>query len=281
VETSGNVTLPNGGLGAKDTTFAYADYAGFDTAADIGPLKGAGPLHALDVNADGVDELFQQNVEYATPYFNNSTNGLVGCAYRLFIRKSDGSFGRLDVNTVDCQIGTSYQVPEVSIRISLPDFSFGHFGSDVTKTQMLFRYYSANSSMDPIINPEITREAIFTKQGETFTVDANSCSNASNPISDSMVAAKCGKKHPDTQVIDYDGNGRDSLASTENNGHPGGFGVTNLFDDSKQQAAHRNQICSMRPRLHVRNLHRRNMLLLSRLMSPEPSTTLAEYVLAF
>jgi RHS repeat-associated protein len=236
VDSAGVVTLPNGGLNPKDTVFGYADYAGLENPADIVSLKGAGPLNPLDVNADGVTELFQQNTEYTLPFGNTSaSHGLVGCAYRLFNRKSDGTFGKLDVDTVDCQIGTNYQIPGTEVHAQLPDFSFGHFGGDVTKTQMLFRYHTGDYGMNTVIDPEITREAIFTKQGEAFTVDANSCSNANNPISDSTVAAKCGKKHPNTQVVDFDGNGRDSLDSTENNNNPGGLGTINLFDDGKQQ----------------------------------------------
>jgi RHS repeat-associated protein len=236
VDGTGAVTLPNGGLNPKDTVFGYADYAGLENPADIVSLKGAGPLHPIDVNSDGIAELFQQNTEYTLPFGNTSaSHGLVGCTYRLFNRKSDGTFGKLDVDAVDCQIGTNYQIPDTQVHAQLPDFSFGHFGSDVTKTQMLFRYHTGDYGMNTVIDPEITREAIFTKQGETFTVDANSCSNANNPISDSTVAAKCGRKHPNTQVVDFDGNGRDALDSTEYNNNPGGLGTVNLFDDGKQQ----------------------------------------------
>ena len=37
------------------------------------------------------------------------------------------------------------------------------------------------------------------------------------------------------QVIDFDGNGRDGVQSTENNGNSGSLGAVNLFDDGKQQ----------------------------------------------
>jgi hypothetical protein len=83
-------------------------------------------------------------------------------------------------------------------------------------------------------HPAVDSEAIFNRQNDgTFTVTVHNC--ASGNVTADQVKVQCGKDHPKTQVIDFDGNGRDNLQTTQDDNMPGGIGVANLFDDGKQQ----------------------------------------------
>jgi RHS repeat-associated protein len=127
-------------------------------------------------------------------------------------------------------------MPDAPASITLPLFSIGHFGDDINKTQLLFRDPNEESSGWHNSDAHVATEAIFRKSGQTFTVEVNTCRNDdARDISDTKVKEQCWKKHPNSQVIDFDGNGRDNLDSSQWDGKPSSLGAVNLFDDGRQQ----------------------------------------------
>jgi hypothetical protein len=213
--TTGAVTLPGGGLGPKLTSFKYAEYNNFAAATDTGIVNGLSQYNlrprwtAVDVDSDGMTELLD--------------TGANGTCW-LYNRKSSGAFSKVGINGVHCNADSKVDYPSTvpSADIALPGFSLGHFANDVKQTQMLFRWDDTGNGQTSTADPSVKASVTFKKQSdETFNVIISTCAN--NGITDSMLFSQCGKDHPKTQVVDFDGDGRDSLQTTQDNNAPGGI----------------------------------------------------------
>jgi RHS repeat-associated protein len=208
-------TITSGVITAGDklppTTFSYANYAGFSDPVAIPEMRGEGQTIPADVDGDGVAEILW--------YHKTSED----CDYSLYYARPTKRALTSQALPIRCV---------QKIADPAPRFSLGNFGSDLKETQLLFRTGGLSKPDTSKIDHSVVLKR---KSDNTFSVKSTDCSNTTNI--DAVIHDKdCGLDQDSDQTIDYEGDGRDALATSD----LGDFaiGAVNLFNDGRQQFAY-------------------------------------------
>ena len=184
---NGDISSLPGALAAKKTKLTYAIFNDFTAGEDVGGSSKSGDFDLVDVDSDGIQEVFQ--TIHSPPYDEDTV-----CDYAILYRKSDGLFDSLNLSDkINCYYRIGYEETQGpgqgNVLRFLPRYNVGHFGDDLSKTQLLFRDAS-NSNSGQLRDSRIEWEAIFKKSGNSFDVEVNRCNTSGvTAISDNSVKA--------------------------------------------------------------------------------------------
>ncbi|WP_027992004.1 RHS repeat-associated core domain-containing protein [Sinorhizobium meliloti] len=170
-------------------------------------------IAVADVDADGVSEIVRSK-------FDSWTD--TSCAYLLYHSPNrDAVFAAQNVPTIRCP-GFLFNQSNLDGASLVNGLAVGNFANDKTLRQALVLSNDATP-------PTVRWQASFAQSGDSFAITVKDClaaAGAANEVTDSRLKALCG--NGSSFAIDWEGDGRDSLASF-------GKGMGNFFGDARAQ----------------------------------------------
>ncbi|CAN7654582.1 SpvB/TcaC N-terminal domain-containing protein [Pararhizobium sp. LjRoot235] len=174
---------------------------------------------AFDVNGDGITEILKSKF----PALGSSS-----CNYLLFHSPARTTTYLEQDLPLKCPgfVYTNGRSTDKEVKAAkvVQGLSVGRFGADRSKPQLMV--------LSGAEYPSVVRwQATLTKSGDTFAVDANDCAaaeGASSAVTDPRMKALCGRAYPSVYATDWDGDGRDNIAS-------GSGKLASFFGDARQQ----------------------------------------------
>ncbi|MEY9582010.1 RHS repeat-associated core domain-containing protein [Sinorhizobium fredii] len=173
-----------------------------------------------DVDSDGVTEIFRSRFD---------SWGDTSCAYMLYHSPNrDAVFSTQNIPTVGCP-GFLFNQANLEDASLVNGLAVGNFASDKTVRQAVVLSSKDAAGVANVFPPRVRWQASFDKSGDTFAITVKDClaaAGASNEITDARLKALC--PSGSSNAIDWDGDGRDSLAGL-------GKGYGNFFGDGRTQ----------------------------------------------
>ncbi|TCQ16657.1 RHS repeat-associated protein [Rhizobium sp. PP-CC-3G-465] len=169
---------------------------------------------AVDVDSDGTTDILKAKW---------AGYGAISCDYFLYYApQRTKDFQSLDI-AFPCP-RFLYEGASADYSRVISGLAVGKFATDRTKTQLISLVQDGEAE-------KVRWQATFSRSGDTIVESLKDCLSATSDtryVADAFARALCNKEHPDVYAIDWEGDGRDTLAS-------GGNQTAHFFGDSRQQ----------------------------------------------